>query len=35
MIGGYYDEHPWGEFNAPLVVEDSRFPGLQHLPRNP
>jgi type 1 glutamine amidotransferase len=34
MIGGYYDEHPWGEFNAPLVVEDARFPGLQHLPRS-
>jgi len=34
MIGGYFDGHPWGEFPAPLVVEDSRFPGMGHLPRN-
>ena len=27
MIGGYYDGHPWGEFDAPLVVEDAGFPG--------
>jgi type 1 glutamine amidotransferase len=33
MIGGYYDEHPWGEFNAPLLVEDPNFPGMRHLPR--
>src|SRR5438046_3054760 len=34
MIGGYFDGHPWGEFPAPLVVEDSGFPGMGHLPRN-
>jgi type 1 glutamine amidotransferase len=34
MIGGYYDGHPWGEFPAPLVVEDSGFPGMGHLPRS-
>ena len=34
MLGGYFDGHPWGEFNAPLVVEDSGFPGMVHLPRN-
>src|SRR5580765_3506126 len=28
MIGGYFDEHPWGRFNAPLVVEDPKFPGM-------
>jgi type 1 glutamine amidotransferase len=33
MIGGYYDGHPWGEFDAPLVVEDPAFPGMGHLPR--
>ena len=22
MLGGYFDGHPWGEFDAPLVVED-------------
>jgi type 1 glutamine amidotransferase len=34
MIGGYYDGHPWGEFEAPLVVEDAAFPGMRHLPRH-
>ena len=32
MIGGYFDGHPWGEFDAPLVVEDAGFPGMGHLP---
>jgi len=32
MIGGYFDGHPWGEFAAPLLVEDSGFPGMGHLP---
>src|ERR1700734_2860915 len=32
MIGGYYDEHPWGVFDAPLVVEDKKFPGMSHFP---
>lgn len=27
MIGGYYDEHPWGTFDAPIVVEDPSFPA--------
>jgi type 1 glutamine amidotransferase len=31
MIGGYYDGHPWGIFRAPLVVEDTAFPGMGHL----
>src|SRR5947207_6138167 len=34
MLGGYFDGHPWGEFDAPLVVEDPGFPGLGHLPRD-
>jgi uncharacterized protein len=33
MIGGYYDGHPWGEFDAPLVVEDAGFPGMGHMSR--
>src|SRR3954453_3108900 len=33
MLGGYFDGHPWGTFEAPLVVEDPAFPGLGHLPR--
>jgi type 1 glutamine amidotransferase len=32
MLGGYFDGHPWGQFLAPLVVEDSVFPGLKHFP---
>jgi uncharacterized protein len=32
MIGGYYDGHPWGVFDAPLVVEDPSFPGMSYLP---
>ncbi len=32
LIGGYYDEHPWGTFNAPMVVEDASFPGMQQWP---
>ena len=31
MIGGYFDGHPWGEFDAPLVVEDAAFPGHEAL----
>jgi type 1 glutamine amidotransferase len=33
MIGGYFDEHPWGTFNAPIVVEDPSFPGMGQFPR--
>jgi type 1 glutamine amidotransferase len=32
MLGGYFDGHPWGQFNAPLVVEDSKFPGMKYFP---
>jgi len=32
MLGGYFDGHPWGQFNAPLVVEDSTFPGMNNFP---
>src|SRR5579864_2309241 len=28
MIGGYFDEHPWGTFDAPILVEDPAFPGM-------
>ena len=33
MIGGYYDEHPWLTFDAPILVEDPNFPGMQQWPR--
>lgn len=32
MMGGYFDGHPWGVFNAPVIVEDPNFPGMQGLP---
>ena len=34
MVGGTFDEHPWGTFEAPIVVEDPKFPGMQQWPRN-
>jgi len=32
MIGGYYDEHPWLTFDAPILVEDPKFPGMSQWP---
>jgi len=34
MIGGYFDEHPWGTFEAPIIVEDSAFPGMRQWPQS-
>jgi type 1 glutamine amidotransferase len=34
MIGGYYDEHPWMTFDAPIIVEDPTFPGMGQWPRS-
>ena len=34
MIGGYFDEHPWGTFDAPVIVEDPSFPGMRQWPRS-
>src|SRR5258706_14948351 len=31
MLGGHFHGHPWGQFNAPLVVEDSQFPGMKNF----
>jgi hypothetical protein len=28
MVGGTFDEHPWGTFDAPILVEDPKFPGM-------
>jgi type 1 glutamine amidotransferase len=33
MIGGFYDEHPWVTFDAPIVVEHADFPGMQQWPK--
>lgn len=32
LIGGYFDEHPWNTFDAPVIVEDPAFPGMAHWP---
>ena len=32
MVGGYFDNHPWGQFDAPVVVEDPNFPAMKGLP---
>lgn len=32
MIGGYFDEHPWSTFDAPIIVEDPNFPGMSAFP---
>ena len=32
MIGGYFDEHPWLTFDAPIIVEDPTFPGMRAWP---
>jgi type 1 glutamine amidotransferase len=29
MVGGTFDEHPWGTFDAPVLVEDPAFPGMR------
>ncbi len=29
LIGGRYDEHPWGVTEAPLIVVDPNFPGMK------
>src|SRR5579863_8708152 len=33
MVGGTYDEHPWITFDAPILVEDPGFSGMQQWPR--
>jgi len=33
MIGGWFDQHPWSTFNAPIVNEDPSFPAVRHFPR--
>ena len=33
MIGGYFDGHPWNQFQAPIIVEDPEFPAARHLPK--
>jgi type 1 glutamine amidotransferase len=32
MIGGYFDDHPWGVFDAPVIVEEPGFPAMKGFP---
>jgi type 1 glutamine amidotransferase len=33
MVGAYFDNHPWGVLDAPIVVEEPSFPGMKQFPR--
>jgi type 1 glutamine amidotransferase len=33
MMGAYFDNHPWGVIDAPIIVEQPGFPAMKHLPR--
>lgn len=32
MIGGWFDQHPWMTFEAPIINEDPSFPAVRHFP---
>ena len=34
MIGGWFDQHPWLTFNAPIINEDPDFPAVRHFPKS-
>ena len=34
MIGGWFDDHPWGTFNAPILNESPDFPAVRHFPKS-
>jgi type 1 glutamine amidotransferase len=33
LIGAWFDQHPWGVFDAPVIVEDPKFPAMRAFPR--
>ena len=33
MLGGRFDEHPWGIADGIVIVDDPAFPAMRHLPR--
>jgi type 1 glutamine amidotransferase len=33
MIGGYFDNHPWNQVEAKVVVEAPDFPAFAHFPK--
>lgn len=32
LVGGEFDDHPWNQFEAPIIVEDRTFPATKHFP---
>ena len=32
MIGGRFDEHPWGITDASILIDDPQFPGMEEVP---
>jgi type 1 glutamine amidotransferase len=34
MIGGWFDQHPWGTFEAPILNEGGNFPATAHFPHS-
>lgn len=33
LTGGWFDQHPWNTFEAPIVLEDGTFPATKHFPK--
>jgi hypothetical protein len=33
MIGGWFDQHPWMTFTAPIINEAPDFPAVRHFPK--
>jgi len=31
MVGGWFQAHPWGTFDGPVIVEDPTFPAMRHF----
>lgn len=34
MLGGRFDEHPWGITDATVLIEDPAFPAMKHFPKS-
>jgi uncharacterized protein len=32
MVGAYFENHPWGIMNAPIIVEEPAFPAMRQFP---
>ena len=33
LTGGWFDQHPWMTFDAPIILEDPDFPAVRHFPK--